>query len=418
MPRRRNDLAAFSPKQLELLTWWTGWSPHRGKDAVICHGAVRSGKTFCMGLSFITWAMEGWDGQSFAICGKSRGGAERNLVDPLLPVLQRLGLSCRYQRGRGTLDVTWRGRRNRFWLFGGRDEGAAALIQGVTLAGVLLDEVALMPQSFVEQALARCSVDGAKFWFNCNPENPMHWFRQEWILQPDKHNALHLHFMMTDNPSLSEETRQRYERTYSGVFYQRYVLGKWVAAEGVIYSMFSETENTYRPDQRPKAMAWLSTRTIAVDYGTTNPTRFLDIYDDGETVRVDREYDWDSRKEHAQKTDREYADDLLAFMGPQPCTVIVDPSAASFIAELGRRGVYVVKADNDVPDGIRKTAGLIGRRIIQICETCSRLIDEMGTYVWDEKASQRGEEKPVKQNDHSADALRYYVNSLPDWRFE
>ena len=147
MPRRRNDLAAFSPKQLELLTWWTGWSPHRGKDAVICHGAVRSGKTFCMGLSFITWAMEGWDGQSFAICGKSRGGAERNLVDPLLPVLQRLGLSCRYQRGRGTLDVTWRGRRNRFWLFGGRDEGAAALIQGVTLAGVLLDEVALMPRS-------------------------------------------------------------------------------------------------------------------------------------------------------------------------------------------------------------------------------------------------------------------------------
>ena len=186
----------------------------------------------------------------------------------------------------------------------------------------------------------------------------------------------------------------------------------------MIYSMFSETDNTYRPDQRPKAMAWLSTRTIAVDYGTANPMRFLDIYDDGETIRIDREYNWDSRKERIQKTDREYADDLLSFMGPQPCTVIVDPSAASFIEELRRRGAYVVKADNNVLDGIRKTAGLIGRRVIQICEACGCLIGEMGTYVWDEKASQRGEEKPVKQNDHSADALRYYVNSLPDWRFE
>ena len=404
----------FSEKQREIFRF-----PYTHYEALICDGAVRSGKTSVMSLSFLLWAMGRFDRCAFAICGKSVGSVERNIITPLLGVryLQD-NFSIRYNRGGHVLTVRRGGKENRFYLFGGKDESSYALIQGVTLAGVLLDEVALMPQSFVEQALARCSVDGAKFWFNCNPENPMHWFRQEWILQPDKHNALHLHFMMTDNPSLSEETRQRYERTYSGVFYQRYVLGKWVAAEGVIYSMFNETENTYRPDQRPKAMAWLSERTIAVDYGTANPTRFLDIYDDGETVRVDREYSWDSRKEHAQKTDREYADDLLAFMGPQPCTVLVDPSAASFIAELSRRGVYVVKADNDVPDGIRKTAGLMGRRVIQICETCSCLIDEMGTYVWDEKASQRGEEKPVKQNDHSADALRYYVNSLPDWRFE
>ncbi len=404
----------FSEKQREIFRF-----PYTRYEALICDGAVRSGKTSIMSLSFLLWAMGRFDRCAFAICGKSVGSVERNIITPLLGVryLQD-NFSIRYNRG-GHVLIVWRGvRENRFYLFGGKDESSYALIQGVTLAGVLLDEVALMPRSFVEQALARCSVDGARFWFNCNPENPMHWFRQEWILQPDKHNALHLHFLMQDNPSLSEETRQRYEHTYSGVFYQRYVLGKWVAAEGVVYSMFSETENTYRPDQRPKAMAWLSNRTIAVDYGTTNPTRFLDIYDDGEAIRIDREYDWDSRREHAQKTDREYADDLLAFMGPQQCTVIVDPSAASFIAELGRRGVYVAKADNNVPDGIRKTAGLIGRRAIQICETCSRLIDEMGTYVWDEKASQRGEEKPVKQNDHSADALRYYVNSLPDWRFE
>ncbi len=404
----------FSEKQREIFRF-----PYTHYEALICDGAVRSGKTSVMSLSFLLWAMGRFDRCAFAICGKSVGSVERNIITPLLGVryLQE-HFAVRYNRGGHVLTVRRGGKENRFYLFGGKDESSYTLIQGVTLAGVLLDEVALMPQSFVEQALARCSVDGAKFWFNCNPENPMHWFRQEWILQPDKHNALHLHFMMTDNPSLSEETRQRYERTYSGVFYQRYVLGKWVAAEGVIYSMFNETENTYRPDQRPKAMAWLSTRTIAVDYGTANPMRFLDIYDDGETIRIDREYNWDSRKERIQKTDREYADDLLSFMGPQPCTVIVDPSAASFIEELRRRGAYVVKADNNVLDGIRKTAGLIGRRVIQICEACGCLIGEMGTYVWDEKASQRGEEKPVKQNDHSADALRYYVNSLPDWRFE
>lgn len=403
----------FSKKQLEVLRF-----PYQGYDTLICDGAVRSGKTSVMSLSFVLWAMNQFDQCNFAFCGKSVGSVERNIVTPLLAVqyLQEQ-FSIRYNRGEHMLSVSRGNRVNRFYLFGGKDESSYTLIQGVTLAGVLLDEAALMPRSFVEQALARCSVDGAKFWFNCNPENPAHWFRQEWILQPAKHNALHLHFLMEDNPSLSEATRKRYENTYSGVFYQRYVLGLWVAAEGVIYSMFDESVNVYRSDQRPAGMAWTSTRTVAVDYGTVNPTRFLDIYDDGETIRVDREYDWDSRRELRQKTDQEYAEDLQAFLGENWCTVLVDPSAASFIEELRRRGVYVVPADNDVPDGIRKTANLIARRMILVCESCMRLIDEMGSYVWDEKASQRGEEKPVKQNDHSEDALRYYVNSLSDWRF-
>ena len=402
----------FSDKQRQVLRF-----PYTGYDALICDGAVRSGKTSVMSLSFLLWGMSCFDHCSFAICGKSVGSVERNIVTPLLDIqyLQQ-EFAIRYSKGEHVLTVRRGGRENRFYLFGGKDESSYTLIQGVTLAGVLLDEAALMPRSFVEQALARCSVDGAKFWFNCNPENPMHWFRQEWILHPDKHNALHLHFLMDDNPSLTEATRKRYENTYSGVFYKRYVLGQWVAADGVVYSMFSEAENVYRRDQRPPGMAWTSARTIAVDYGTANPTRFLDIYDDEEIIRVDREYDWNSRKTYRQKTDQEYADDLLAFMGDSWCSVIVDPSAASFIAELRRRGVYVVPADNDVPDGIRKTAALIARRSILISQDCPCLIGEMGTYVWDDKAAQHGDEKPVKQNDHSADALRYYVNSLPDWR--
>ena len=405
---------AFSEKQRQILRF-----PYTGYDALICDGAVRSGKTSVMSLSFFLWAMGNFDSCAFAFCGKSVGAVERNIVTPLLSIAYlRENFAIRYNRGDHVIVVRRGGRENRFYLFGGKDESSYTLIQGVTLAGVLLDEVALMPRSFVEQALARCSVQGSKFWFNCNPENPMHWFRQEWILKPGQHNALHLHFLMDDNPSLTEKIKQRYQTMYSGVFYQRYVMGQWVMSTGVIYDMFDQTENIYSPQNRPADLVWSSTRTIACDYGTTNPCVFLDIYDYDGVVRVDREYRWDSRKEYRQKTDREYADDLMAFMGENWCPVLVDPSAASFIAELRSRGVYVISADNDVLDGIRKTATLLKRRRIMICQECTGLIDEMGTYLWDEKAGVRGEERPVKQNDHGPDALRYYVNSLPDWRLE
>lgn len=369
-----------------------------------------------MSLAFFIWGMSKFAGCNFAYCGKSVGSVERNVVTPLLAITGlRRHYDITYSRGSHVI-VARRGNvENRFYLFGGRDESSYTLIQGITLAGVMLDEVALMPRSFVEQALARCSVEGAKFWFNCNPENPRHWFREEWILKAPEHNALHLHFTMEDNPSLSEETRERYRTMYSGVFYQRYVLGLWVMAEGIIYDMFDQTENTYR--EGPVDMRFRCPRCLTVDYGTTNPCVFLEIFDDDGITRVEREYRWDSRKERRQKTDEEYADDLMEFMG-EHCPVFVDPSAASFIAALERRGVYVIAADNNVLDGIRKTGNLIQRRRLLVNESCSGLIDELGTYRWDDKAAMRGEEKPVKECDHAPDALRYYVNSLPDWRFE
>ncbi|MBS6715378.1 MAG: PBSX family phage terminase large subunit [Dialister sp.] len=389
--------------------------PYMGYDALICDGAVRSGKTSIMTVSFFMWAMNNFSNCAFAFCGKSVGAVERNIIQPFLGIRKKR-FFAQYNRGEHVL-IGRKGRQeNRFYLFGGRDESSYTLIQGITLAGVMLDEVALMPRSFVEQALARCSVRGAKLWFNCNPENPQHWFRQEWILQPEKHKALHLHFLMDDNPGLDEETKERYRSMYSGVFYERYVLGRWVMSEGLIYDMFDPTANTYREDI--PSLPYACQRYIACDYGTTNPCVFLDIYDDGEHIRVDREYRWDSRKERRQKTDQEYADDFLVFMGDVPATVLVDPSAASFIVALRQRGVYVREANNDVLDGIRKTGVLLNRREILIHERCSGLIDEMGTYLWDDKAAKRGEEKPVKQNDHSADALRYFVNNLPDWRLE
>lgn len=401
----------FSEKQRSILRF-----PYTQYTALICDGAVRSGKTSVMSLSFFLWAMGGFNGCAFAYCGKSVGAVERNIVTPLLGLTYlREYFEVQYNRGDHVITARRGNVENRFYLFGGRDESSYTLIQGITLAGVMLDEVALMPRSFVEQALARCSVEGAKFWFNCNPENPRHWFREEWILKAPEHNALHLHFTMEDNPSLSEETRERYRTMYSGVFYQRYVLGLWVMAEGIIYDMFDQTENVYR--EGPVDMRFRCPRCLAVDYGTTNPCVFLEIFDDDGITRVEREYRWDSRKERRQKTDEEYADDLMEFMG-EHCPVFVDPSAASFIAALERRGVYVIAADNNVLDGIRKTGNLIQRRRLLVNETCVGLLDELGTYRWDDKAAMRGEEKPVKECDHSVDALRYYVNSLPDWRFE
>ena len=403
----------FSEKQREIMRF-----PYYPQyEALICDGAVRSGKTSIMSLSFFLWAMGNFAGKAFAFCGKSVGAVERNIVTPLLAItyLQQ-NFSIKYNRADHVILATRGGRKNRFYLFGGKDESSAALIQGITLAGVLLDEVALMPRSFVEQALARCSVSGAKLWFNCNPEGPEHWFRKEWILKANKHKALHLHFTMDDNPTLDDATRERYRTMYSGVFYERFVLGRWVMSEGLVYDMFSTTENEYRPEKAPPGLRnWLA-RTISCDYGTSNPTVFLEIYDYHEKFYVDREYRWDSREEGRQKTDEEYADDLQKFMGKNQCTIIVDPSAASFIAALRRRGLYVLSADNDVLGGIRRTATLIERRKILINTQCAPLLGEMGTYLWDKRGGPNGEDRVVKERDHGPDALRYYVNSLPDWR--
>ena len=265
----------FSDKQREVLRF-----PYSRHDALIADGAVRSGKTSVMSLSFVLWAMGNFNGCAFALCGKSVGAVQRNIVTPLLSIKYLTQqFNIKYSRSDHVIIARRGARENRFYLFGGKDESSAALIQGITLAGVLLDEVALMPRSFVEQALARCSVSGSKLWFNCNPEGPEHWFRKEWILKPEKHNALHLHFTMDDNPSLTGEIRERYKSMYSGTFYERFVQGHWVMSEGLIYDMFDNDANTYTEEQAPPSLRFSGVWTVACDYGTTNPTVFLDIYD-------------------------------------------------------------------------------------------------------------------------------------------
>lgn len=406
----------LSKRQLLAMTWWNR-PRFKDYDGIICDGSVRSGKTVCMADGFILWSMASFDGENFGICGKTIESLRRNVILNLRDWIGGV-VDIVEKRVENKLIISDGKHTNTYFLFGGRDESSYTLVQGITLAGALLDEVALMPRSFVEQVIARCSVDGSKLWFNCNPEGPGHWFYQDWIRKTKERGVLHLHFTMDDNPALSQSIRDRYARMYSGIFYKRYVLGQWVISDGAIYDMFDEAKNVYGDDKRPIDLEWTGQRTIAIDYGTTNPMRFLDIYDYDGTLYVDREYSWDSRKEGRQKTDSEYGDDLERFAGKEACTIIVDPSSASFIAELRRRDFYVLPANNEVLDGIRKTSTLIAKQKIMIHNSCACLLEEMGAYVWDDKSITRGVDKPRKEMDHSQDALRYMVNSLPDWRFE
>lgn len=417
----------FSKKQRMVLNWWTDNSPVKDYNGIIADGAIRSGKTVCMSLSFVFWAMKSFNGQNFIMAGKTIGSFQRNVLTNLKTMLRSRKYHCIHHISGETpnmLEVSTKGVTNYFYIFGGKDEGSQDLVQGITAAGAFFDEVALMPESFVNQATGRCSVEGAKWWFNCNPGGPLHWFKINWIDKIKQKKLLYLHFTMDDNLSLSEKIKARYRSMYVGVFFKRYIKGQWKAAEGLIYTMFSD-DNLYTDEERPPALKSIGVREITVDYGTTNPCVFLDTWDDGDTVWVDREYRWDSRSEEArhssssQKTDKQYADDMEKFMGTRPedqCVILVDPSAASFIAELRSRGWVVKAADNEVLDGIRKVSTMLGRRAIRINKACTGLVLEMQSYIWDEKATERGEEKPVKQLDHGPDALRYRINNLPKWR--
>ena len=381
-----------------MLSWWQ----REDWEAIICDGAVRSGKTFSMGVSFFLWAQARFDGKQFGLCGKTIVSLRRNLLTELVPYLRRIGMSIREKRSENLLIVRFAGHENRFLLFGGRDESSAALIQGSTLAGVLLDETVLMPRSFVEQAIARCSVPGSRLWFNCNPENPGHWFYREWILKAKARRALYLHFTMEDNPALSPRIRARYRNAYSGVFYRRFVLGEWTAAQGLVYDFF-DRERDAADVPEGSFEEWR----ISVDYGTANPASFgLWGRKDAVWYRV-AEYYYDSRKVGRQRTDEEYAGELERLAGEREIRrVIVDPSAASFIEVLRRRGFRVVRADNDVADGIRVTSDLLKKRRIVICRTCGDCLREMELYCWDERG---GRDAPRKENDHAMDDLRYFA---------
>ena len=403
----------FSRKQLQILTWWTSSSPVKDYDGIIADGAIRSGKTIAMSLSFVMWSNASFDGENFAICGKTIGSLKRNVLQPLKRMCKARKYTVIEHRGENMMEISFGGRTNSYYFFGGKDESSQDLIQGITLAGILFDEVALMPQSFVDQGIGRCSITGAKLWFNCNPENPFHYVKTELIDKHKQKKLLHLRFSMNDNLSLSEETKERYRNKFSGVFYKRFILGQWVAATGVIYDMFDDKKNLF--DKLPIDLEHrIHRRYIAIDYGTKNPCTFLEIIDDLQGgYWVTREYYYNSAAEWKQKDDAAYADDLAKFVD-QDCLkgIIIDPSAASFKIAIRKKGLRTIDADNDVEDGIRLVGTLLAQGRLHICRSCINTRKEFSAYVWNDKRAEVGVEEPLKQNDHAMDALRYFVKTI------
>lgn len=397
------EINEFSKKQAEILKF-----AYSNEETLICDGAVRSGKTIVMALAFVLWAMNSFDRTNFAVCGKTVSNAERNILRPFEQI-EGMPFTLSYKMSNRMLTVRCGKKENYFYLFGGKDESSYALIQGLTLAGVLFDEVALMPQSFVDQAIARTlSYKNAKIWFNCNPESPNHWFYREWLSNKNKKHK-HLHFLMSDNPTLGKEEIERAEALFSGVFYERYILGQWVIAEGLVYPMFDKKRHV--TDECTEPQGEYFEYYISIDYGTINPCSMgLWRLDRDKAIRVQEVY-FDSKKKKLQATDEEYYTMLEKLAGDKLIScVIVDPSAASFIETIRRHGKFNVhKANNEVLDGIRVTGTLLQNNKILIHSSCENSIREFGIYRWDEKAA---EDRVIKEFDHAMDDIRYFCNTI------
>lgn len=387
----------------------------------ILEGSVRSGKTVSMIPKWINYIMTGPPGL-LLMTGVSKDTVYDNVLNDLFDTLG--DNHYKYNRQSGELDVFWEFKgqpcSRRIKVVGAKDEGSEKFIRGKTLAGAYCDELTLMPEHFFKQLLNRLSIKGAKLYGTTNPDSPMHYLYKEYITNESMLQdgvVKDIHFMLDDNPNLPAEYKANIRRSYSGMWYKRMILGMWVLAEGLIYDMVSDAM-LYNDDDLNKTMRSRCRRYIAVDYGTKNPMVFLDILDDGETVWVDREYYWDSRAMQRQKTDAQYADDLVDFIGDEyPDFIIIDPSAASFKLVCQGKGFRVKDADNSVNDGIRVTAMLISQGRLKVNRKCTSTLAEFQTYVWDEKAAANGKEQPLKVNDHSMDALRYYCKTMvAKWR--
>lgn len=400
------EFKPFSVKQKKVLTWWCKDSPVKDKDGIVADGAIRSGKTLCMSLSFVLWAMSTFNQQNLGMAGKTIGSFRRNVLFWLKLMLKSRRYHVVDHRTDNMLEVSKNGVINYFYIFGGKDERSQDLIQGITLAGMFFDEVALMPESFVNQATGRCSVDGSKYWFNCNPDNPRHWFKLNWIDKAKEKNLVYLHFTMDDNLSLSPKIKQRYRSMYVGVFFKRFIEGIWCVADGLVYSMFDEDKHVIHGECPYSPM-----HHVSIDYGTVNPFSAGMWGFDGKRAIRERELYYNGREKGVRLDDETYYQKLKELIGDTPIEyIIIDPSAASFIEVIKKHGEYMVKgAKNDVLDGIRVTTTFLNTGRLFVHESCTNTIEEFGLYSWDEES---GDDKVIKENDHAMDDTRYYCNTF------
>ena len=382
----------FSPKMLYSLA-------HSNARINIWDGAVRSGKTI---TSIIRWLsfLASWKGQkqNFLMVGKT----ERTLKQNILDVIQDLIGEKNFKLNRGAGEVYIYGVK--CYIVGANDERAEGKIRGLTLAGAYCDEITLYPESFFKMLLSRLSVPGAKLFGTTNPDSPFHWLKTDYLDRKGELDLKRFHFILDDNPNLPPEYVENLKKEYTGVWYKRFILGEWVLAEGLVYDMFNPDKHITQAPKDGYIDYW-----VGIDYGTVNPFVILLLgkHKNGKTY-VLKEYYYDSKITGKQKTDPEYTEDLKAFIKDYPIKAIyVDPSAKSFIVQCQRERIPVYEANNEVLEGIRFVSKELANEKLLIDKSCKNLIKELGTYSWDEKAQKRGEDKPLKQNDHAVDALRY-----------
>jgi PBSX family phage terminase large subunit len=382
-------------------------------------GSVRSGKTWsCQPKMLYASSRECKIAGRKILFGVSKETIYRDVLCDLIDVIGPNRFSRNKQTGEFTIcGVPWQ-------MVGARDEGSEKYLRGATIGIAVGHELTLFPQSFFQMLLSRMSPKGARLYGTTNPDNPYHWLKRDIIDNEEMLKAGDLeviHTTMDDNPNLTAEFVEQQKRQYTGLFYKRFIEGLWVAGEGGIYAGAFTPDLLYDDDVRPAglyARGGHIARWVAIDYGTVNETFFLDILDDGETFWIDREKVWNSHTEQAQRTDKQHVDSLLEFLSEAPgAKVIVDPSAASFKAEMTQRGIWYADANNDVLDGIRRFASLLAQKKVRVNRRCKEFIKQMEAYAWDERAALRGEEKPIKSNDHGPDCGRYWAaTEVPDWR--
>lgn len=405
----------FSKKQRKVLNWWCSSSPVRDFNGIIADGAIRSGKSVAMSLSFVIWAMSEFESCNFAMCGKTIGSFRRNVLFWLKLMLRSRGYSVSEQRTENLVIVRRGSAENYFYVFGGKDERSQDLIQGITLAGVFFDEVALMPESFVNQATGRCSVDGSKFWFNCNPGSPTHWFKTGWIDRRADKRLLYLHFTMDDNLSLSEAVKERYRGMYSGVFFKRYILGEWKSADGVIYRQFADEPERFILDDVP---ADIFTGTMGLDFGGNGSAHagcLVGITRGYRSIIILDEY---YRKEIIDPGT--LTDDVCGFVqrSQAQCraTSIWCDSAETTLIKGIRTEVYArripVEVRNarkgEIIDRIRLCDMLMSQGRFFVLRRCQHTIAALSEAVWDSKSPTRDRRlDDGTTNIDSLDALEY-----------
>lgn len=395
----------FSLKQNKLLNWWQ-YGKTCENDIIIADGAIRSGKSISMICSFLNWSQKNFDNENFIIAGKSIGSLKRNVINPLRQIINSWKWVDNYNRSANNILIG----NNTYHLFGANNESSQDLLQGLTAAGALADEIALFPKSFVDQMIGRCSIEGSKIFCNCNPQSPYHYFKTDFIDKAIDKLIYYLHFTMDDNLTLSEKVKDRYKRMFSGVFYKRYILGLWVMAEGIIYDMFNEKKHVLDTS----IINYFDRYYLSVDYGVHNAfSAGLWGQKLGIWYRM-KEYYYSGKETGKQKDNELYYKEIVDFVGNRKIDgLIIDPSASSFISTIKKYGKFkAIKAKNDVSEGIENTSSALNEDKIFIDISCKDTIKEFYTYSWDEKAAMRGEDKPIKTNDHTMDDIRYFVNTI------